>query len=551
MTNTGNQKASLSLNWLAIGAGALIVGLLIVVFWDGLALMVQWWEKEEYNHGYLIPFVALYLLWLRADDLRQARLSGSWTGFLFIGAGLAGLVLGELSAIYTIIQYAFLVTLFGIIVASIGWGGMRIVWVPFVYLIFMIPLPNFLYFNLSSELQLISSQIGVAVIRLFGISVFLEGNVIDLGAYQLQVAEACSGLRYLFPLLSFGFLCAALYRGAWWHRAIIFLSAIPLTIVMNSFRIGVIGILVENFGIEQAEGFLHYFEGWIVFMACVALMFLIMAILAWLDGQKLMQAFGLDVPPANQLLYLLPRRINFQFVGCLVALGIGLLVAIGLQTREELIPQRDTFSTFPLRIHSWRGKDELLEQVYLDTLKTDDYLMANFVSDEERAPVNLWIAYYAAQKKGASVHSPKACLPGGGWRMESLTQPFIQSVGPDGAGVFVNRAVISKGDSVQLVYYWFVERGRIQTNEYAVKWYIFWDALTQNRTDGALVRITTYAGDRANIDIADARLKNFMRAIDPQLAYYLPQKDATFVNSADSIENQQARLGDSIATACG
>ncbi len=193
----------------------------------GCLTWCEQWEREEYNHGYLIPVVALYLLWLRADDLRQADLKGSWSGLIFIAGGLFGLVLGELSSIYTIIQYSFMCALLGVIVTTIGWKGFRIVWVPFVYLIFMIPLPNFLYFNLSSELQLISSQIGVAVIRLFGISVYLEGNVIDLGIYQLQVAEACSGLRYLFPLMSFGFLLGALYKGPWWHRAIIFLSSIP------------------------------------------------------------------------------------------------------------------------------------------------------------------------------------------------------------------------------------------------------------------------------------------------------------------------------------
>jgi exosortase D (VPLPA-CTERM-specific) len=524
--NNSNPVLAKSPAALTLGFG--ILALLLVVFWDGLALMASWWEREEYNHGYLIPLVALYLLWLRADDLRNADLKGSWTGLIFIAGGLFGLVLGELSSIYTIIQYAFLLTLFGVIVACIGWRGFRIVWVPFVYLIFMIPLPNFLYFNLSSELQLISSQLGVAVIRLFGISVFLEGNVIDLGIYQLQVAEACNGLRYLFPLMSFGFLLGALYNGPWWHRAIIFLSSIPLTIFMNSFRIGVIGVLVENFGIEQAEGFLHYFEGWIVFMACVALMFLIMAILARLQGQKLMQVFALDVPPTEHLAYLLPRKVNPQFIASLAALGLGLVIAFSLQTRQDLIPERDDFSTFPLRIADWRGRDQFVEQVYLNTLKTDDYLMADFNRSSDPGPVNLWVAYYANQRKGRSVHSPKACLPGGGWRMESLKNHRIPDVGPDGKGMTVNRAVIAKGDSVQVVYYWFVERGRIQTNEYMVKWYIFWDALTRNRTDGALVRLTTFVGDRANLPEADARLEAFAQAIDPQLTYYLPQWDATF-----------------------
>ncbi len=523
----------MSFNPLAIGLALLPLAALLLVFWDGLALMVNQWQRDEYNHGYLIPFVALYLLWLRADELRHADLKGSWSGLLLLAAGLGGFVLGELSAIYTIIQYSFLMTLFGLIVTAIGWRGFRIVWVPFVYLFFMIPLPNFIYNNLSADLQLISSELGVAVIRLFGISVFLEGNVIDLGTYQLQVAEACSGLRYLFPLMSFGFLCAAIYRGAFWHRALIFLSAIPLTILMNSFRIGVIGVLVENFGIEQAEGFLHYFEGWIVFMACVAILFLLMALFARLSGKRFMDVFGLDLPPTEQLAWLVPRGVNAQASAALVLLAVGVAVSFGLDARQDLIPERDRFATFPLRIGEWRGRDEYVEQVYLDTLKVDDYLMANFQRDGESDNfVNLWVAYYADQRKGASVHSPRSCLPGGGWQIESFEPHSIPGVGPDGKGITVNRALIAKGEAAQLVYYWFVERGRVQTNEYLVKWYIFWDSLTRNRTDGALVRVTTFVPDRARIDEADKRLEAFVRSIDPQLAYYLPQWD-TPVRLAD------------------
>ena len=113
---------------------------------------------------------------------------------------------------------------------------------------------------------------------MFGISVYLEGNVIDLGSYKLQVVEACSGLRYLFPLVSLSFIAAYIYHGAFWKKAIIFLSSIPITVLMNSFRIGVIGVLVEYGGPGQAEGFLHDFEGWIIFMACIAILVLEMAI---------------------------------------------------------------------------------------------------------------------------------------------------------------------------------------------------------------------------------------------------------------------------------
>jgi exosortase D (VPLPA-CTERM-specific) len=487
------------------------------------------WGQEEYNHGYLIPVVAFYLLWLRTTRADDVKLSGSWLGVLAVAGSLIAFLLGELSSIYQIIQYGFLIALFGLVVAAVGWRGFAIVWVPLAYLFFMIPLPEFVYQGLSSQLQLISSELGVAVIRLFGISVFLEGNVIDLGIYQLQVAEACNGLRYLFPLMSFGFLCAAIYNGSWWQRAIIFLSSIPVTILMNSFRIGVIGVLVNAYGIDQAEGFLHYFEGWIVFMACVGILFLEMWLFAKIRGKKLMDVFGLDIPPTETLKLLLPTKLQPQLIASAAVLGLGVVMVFSIQSREVQIPERESFTTFPLVIGPWAGKDSRIEdQSVLESLAADDYLLAQYRNREDGGMVALWIAYYEEQRKGRAVHSPRACLPGGGWKIESFGLHTLENMGPNGEDYTINRSVISQGDMRQLVYFWFVERGRIQTNEYAVKWQIFWDALTLNRTDGALVRLTAFVPDVARIEESEAQLEAFARDLDPKLAYYLPQRETTF-----------------------
>lgn len=514
-------------------AGFLFVAL-IFLFWDGLVeLERKWGASEEYSYGYLIPVVAFYLLWLRAKQFKDLQISGAWAGVPIVVAGIFAFVLGELSSIYFIIQYGFLITTVGLVVAAAGWKGLKIAWVPIAYLVFMVPLPEFLFTKLSTQLQLISSDLGVAVIRWFGVSVYLEGNVIDLGIYQLQVAEACNGLRYLFPLMSFGFLCAAVYQGPTWHKVVVFLSSIPITVLMNSFRIGVIGVLVDNYGIEQAEGFLHYFEGWIVFMACVGLMFLIMWGLHRLSGsgKSLLQVFGLDVPPVDDLGWLLPGRITWSVaVVSLLMIG-GLVVGNNLEHRVDLIPERQKLASFPLKIGDWSGQDSFVDQIYLDALQVDDYLSAQYSVTPGAPPVDLWIAYYSSQRKGQSTHSPRTCLPGGGWAIESLTQETIANVGAGGGNLEINRVLIAKGDVRQLVYYWFVERGETMTNEYLVKWQIFWDSLTKNRTDGALVRLVTYVREESEIPAADERLHEFVRAIDPKLSFYLPRQETTFVNT--------------------
>src|SRR5581483_3720741 len=155
------------------------------------------------------------------------------------------------------------------------------------FLIFAIPLPYFINAGVSLELQLVSSRLGVAFIRLFDVPVYLEGNLIDLGTYKLQVVEACSGLRYLFPLFSLSFLAAYLFQAPIWQRAVVLFSSIPITIAMNGLRIGIIGVTVDRWGTLLAEGVLHFFEGWVIFVASALLLLAELFLLARISGQRL------------------------------------------------------------------------------------------------------------------------------------------------------------------------------------------------------------------------------------------------------------------------
>lgn len=498
---------------------------LIASYSSGLSQMLNGWlNTEEYSHGFLIPLLAAFFIWQKKDRLAKITFRGDWYGVILLIMGISLLVVGELATLFTIIQYGFLLALVGIVLAFVGRAAFKEIWVPLAFLIFMIPLPQFLYGSLSTQLQLISSEIGVLVIRMFGISVNLQGNVIDLGLYKLQVAEACNGLRYLFPLMSVAFLCAYMFKAPFWQRALIFLSSIPITVIMNSIRIGIIGVLVEYWGVGMAEGFLHDFEGWVVFMACMALLLSEMWLLAYFgkDRRRLKEVFGLVLPAkgsadsATQA-----RSFSKPFVASIAVLSIGAGLSFSLQQRVEEVPQRATFVQFPLSLNQWQGRSDRMEQVYIDALKFDDYLLADFNSGTNQG-INLYMAYYASQRKGESAHSPRSCIPGDGWRIVSLDQQNIEGAVVEGQPLRVNRVEIEKGDYRQLVYYWFQQRGRVVTNEYLVKWFLFWDALTRNRTDGALVRITTSVGPGQDIAEAEQSLKEFARNVSVHLGTFIP-----------------------------
>ena len=502
-----------------------ILTLLIFFFYDALAYMANLWEsQEEYGHGFLIPVLAVFFIWQQKDRLERIEFQGSWKGLAIVVPGLLLCFMGELATLYVLIQYAFVIVIIGLAYSYSGSKGFRYIGIPLFILFFMIPLPNFLYQGLSAQLQLISTQIGVAVIRLMDISVFVEGNVIDLGTYKLQVVEACSGLRYLFPLMTLGFIAAYIFKQAFWKKAVVFLSTIPITILMNSFRIGVIGIMVEYWGQGMAEGFLHDFEGWVVFMSCMGLLIIEMMILVKIGSDKdtLANAFGIEFPdPAPDDANVQYRKIPKPFIASIVIIILVSSFAFAIPEKAEIEPVRKEFVEFPVELGAWKGRAEILEQVYIDALKFSDYVMYYYEREGDKGSVNFYSAYYASQKKGASAHSPRSCIPGGGWQIASLKSHFIPNVSVGDQQLKVNRLVIQKGEYKQLVYYWFQQRGRIITNEYLMKWYLFWDSITKNRTDGALMRLTTSLEPGQDISVADERLENFSKHISPLIPEYV------------------------------
>lgn len=517
------QSQGFDLSVAAVLAASLAA--IVALFWPGLVDMVGAWDREEYSHGYLIPFVAIYLFVRRLPRVAGVAPDRRWVGLVIAVFAAALGVVGNISNIADLSQYGFLAALVAVSVSFLGLRATILLWVPIVYLVFMIPLPQVIYLKLSAGLQLWSSQLGTFFIQLMNVPVYLDGNIIDLGVYKLQVVEACSGLRYLFPLMSFGFLFAALYRGPVWHKIVLFFATIPITIVLNSFRIGVIGVLVDRFGISQAEGFLHYFEGWVIFIACIAILFGLLLVLMRLSRHRLSLGEALDLDFRLQDLSLpsAARGRNAKLAGSAAILGILVVAIAGLQfvpTTHTPINLPRSLALFPDRVGGWTGNRSVLPAEIVEVLGADDYLVTNYKNPNVTEPVSLFIAFYRSQTRGEAVHSPEICVPGSGWEITQFAQHKVADV--SGRVLIVNRAIIQKGVQRQMVYYWFEQRGRQLTSEYLVKGYILWDGLTRGRTDGSIVRVVTPIDRRGGEAKADQRLTEYLRQLYPTLPRFLP-----------------------------
>jgi exosortase D (VPLPA-CTERM-specific) len=518
--------------WKIAAYGVLLAGL----FHSSYRVMFGWWQKEDFNYCYLIPFCVLYLVWEKRQALAKAPSRPSWRGLIPVVLGIGFYWLGELGGEFYTLYFASWLVFAGILWSHVGWAKLRHIWFQVVFILAMFPPPNIINFPLSLKLRLISSHLGVSFLQLYGMSAYREGNIIDLEFTQLQVVEACSGLRYFYPLIIMAILLAYFYRAALWKKGFLVLSILPLTIFMNSLRIAATGILYRYVGAEAAEGFFHGVSGWFVFIFALAVLLLEMYLLNKLPGSERGKDMnqiaegdrgsnqdagksptsGEGAGPGLATLFRPP-----QFMAIVGLLLFTLAASYGIEFREK-VPIAKSFDHFPMRVMDWVGKRETIEEKFLRGLYFSEYFLADY-QNQQGQRVNLYMAYYESQRKAESIHSPETCLPGSGWEFKNAGRKTIALAGSPGKEMRIMAAMMENAGQKQVVYYWFAQRGRVNTSLTEVKLYNFWDALTRQRTDGALVRLITPVLPGEQAEDAEKRLQEFTRLIVPTLNEFLPK----------------------------
>ena len=208
----------------------------------------------------------------------------------------------------------------------------------------------------------------------------------------------------------------------------------------------------------------------------------------------------------------------------LLAAGLIASAAIFLEARgrNEIFPSRLPLQSFPTQLSNWTGTDIAIQKDVLEVLGPGDFLLRVYQNPaEKQAFVDLFIAYFPSQRTGDAIHSPKHCLPGSGWLPVESSRVTLSLPGHNPFPA--NRYVIAKGDSRQLVLYWYWAHDRGVASEYWAKFYLVADSMRMNRSDGALVRITTpmYSGETA--EAAEQRLLPFAGDVAPLLDSYIPR----------------------------
>jgi len=253
--------------------GLLLVAVLVALYAPVLRILVeQWYQDPDYSHGFLVPLLSAYLIWQRRDKLRQVPRHPSFWGVVIVLMAIGLLLLGSLGAELFLARFSLLCTICGLIVYFCGVAMLRAVAFPMAFLLFAIPLPVLVYNEIVFPLQFIASRFATWTLETLNLfPIMREGNVLVLPGMSLEVVEACSGIRSLMSLLAlaagFGYVVERSTLARW----ILVLAMVPLAIISNGTRVMLTAIMATYMGPKAAEGFMHEFSGWVIFVVATAL----------------------------------------------------------------------------------------------------------------------------------------------------------------------------------------------------------------------------------------------------------------------------------------
>jgi exosortase len=238
-------------------------------------LVQQWWSDPNFSHGLFVPAFAGFVIWQDRSRLAAIHPAPSTWGLPVMLLALCTLILGVFGAELFLSRVSLLMLAAGMIIFFMGWGILRAVVFPLLFLVLMVPIPAIVFSQITFPLQILASKLSASLLPFCGVPVFREGNVINLPAMPLEVAEACSGIRSLLSLMTLAIMYGYLLEKRVAIRVVLALASIPIAVAANGLRIVGTGLLVQYWDPEKAEGFFHAFSGWLIFVVSLLMLFVL------------------------------------------------------------------------------------------------------------------------------------------------------------------------------------------------------------------------------------------------------------------------------------
>jgi exosortase D (VPLPA-CTERM-specific) len=515
----GTSRPKYQLIW----AGVLGV-FFLAAFWIPLkGIVTTWATNDDYSYGFLIPVISAYLFWDMRAKAKGLILKPGWVMLPLLLLFALISIYGILGSSGNISRPAVPIMFMLLFAFAFGVEAFKRFALPLGFLIFMVPLPGLLDRTFGVFLKSVSSQLGGMLIRMSGLSVYVSGNVIDLGVTQLQVVDACSGLRFVFPLLALGVVYAYFFEKIRWKQVFCVVATLPIAILTNALRIGVTGILTHAYGPEMAQGFFHDFSGWAIFMVALVFLFVLGRILRWFGPRGAQtdtdtSTSDRGLPPGGSV------RTDSTYAYAIALVLLTIVSGLGMTTGSlPPVPLKNGIGAFPGSFGGWQGISQSLDPVIIEKSGAEEAFSATY-----RNTINETVSLYIGYRSTAFLenenffHSPTVCLPSSGWKELELSTHTVKGV-PRFGELKVTRMLVEQMGVQELVYFWF------QTKKYATqgkninRLHLTLHALNRDNTYDMFVRTITPVAPHEPLAVAEARMDGFVQSAAGAMQRFLSE----------------------------
>lgn len=408
------------------------MGNIALFFADWRAMALQWWESSTYNHVLLIPFILGWLIVLRGREVLRVSPQGWWPGLVLFGGSGFFWLLGNFAGLSLASQLGVVLMAQTSVLTLLGLRASAALLFPLAYMLFLVPVGD----ELIPTLQTITASITMTLLGWSGVPAHIEGVFITTPAGYFEVAEACSGVKFLIAMIAYGALVANVCFRSWSRRIAFMGLSVAMPILANGIRAWGTIFIAEHRGIEFAAGFDHIFYGWIFFALVMAL---VMA-LAWRFFDRAIddRMIDADAISGNALLVRLSDLAIGQGRGLAVMTALALIVTgwgLWASQLEAAVPQQIALP----EVAGWRQVDYTPLAPWRPLHSGADHVLLGRYQDPAGHVVDVSFALYAAQGEGREAGGfGQGALPlESGWAWEKSSAPLasghadvIQAAGP-------------------------------------------------------------------------------------------------------------------------
>ncbi len=513
-------------------AGA-VVCLIVLMFWRTGQWMIVRWEQPNsyYGHGWLIPPVAAFLLYLRRKQIAACPRMTCPAGLIVLIPALLVHLVGTRLQVGFLSGFALLGVLAGFVLTLFGPRMLRLTAFPILFLAFMVPVPAVLIETVSFRMKLLAARVATTLVDLLGVVAVRQGSHIRVAAGALIVDDVCSGLKYLISLTAFGALYAHISRLRFWGKATIFLLSVPIAFVANVLRVMLMVLSAEAWGVETVEQwYFHDLFGFLLFISAFLCLFLVESALSGELGvgflgrrrEAVSDGEADDLPPDDPGPNRAPdaHRPGGILRGATFAVMAGAaLLSVYLYWPRPVPAEQERLASIPINIGEWSGRDFALDDRTLEILGTRDVLSRSYSNGRENVQLLIVLARQARRR----THPPEQCLTGEGYSIEA-SRPRTVSLSGEGRSdrdLPVQELILNRADRHRVVWYFYKSGDRLSTSYWSHQIGVVLRKLANPDAADILIRAeTNFAG--GDTEGGRQRLSRFLSLILPQILTQLP-----------------------------